>query len=267
METIAEIVAAIQQRIQENTQSTSPGSLHEYKCKDCHDTGWIRCEIAPGYSGVKECGCVKARRAERLIRRSGLSEALEQQTFDNFDESADYQRGIKSAARRYLETLTSTPDDAPRKPWLYIGGNPGSGKTHICTAVCGELLKANIEVVYMQWLDDSRRLKAYVNDPDFDSLCDRYTDCAVLYIDDLFKQAYGGRPTATDADVRIAFTILNARYLENKPTIISSEWDLQKLIDTDEGTFSRVYERSKGFIITIPRETKYNYRIARMKGA
>lgn len=166
-----------------------------------------------------------------------------------------------------LDTLTSTPDDAPRKPWLYIGGNPGSGKTHICTAVCGELLKANIEVVYMQWLDDSRRLKAYVNDPDFDSLCDRYTDCAVLYIDDLFKQAYGGRPTATDADVRIAFTILNARYLENKPTIISSEWDLQKLIDTDEGTFSRVYERSKGFIITIPRETKYNYRIARMKGA
>ena len=217
--------------------------------------------------GVKECGCVKARKAAALLRKSGLADALEQQTFDRFTVGNDMQEQIKSTARRYMESLFSMPSDAPRKPWLYIGGNPGSGKTHICTAVCGELLKANIEVVYMQWLQEARKLKAYVNEPDFEGMLDRFVECDVLYIDDLYKQTYRGTPILTDADVRIAFTVFNERYLQNKPTIISSEWSLENLLDADEGVFSRVYERCKGYTVTVPREMQYNFRLNRVKGA
>ena len=237
-----------------------------YKCALCQDTGWIRCEVAPGYSGVRECGCVKARKAAALLKKSGLAEALEQQTFDSFSVSTDMQEQIKSTARRYLNSLFSMPSDSPRKPWLYIGGNPGSGKTHICTAVCGELLKANVEVVYMQWLSEARRLKAYVNEPDFEGMLDRFVDCDVLYIDDLFKQTYRGTPILTDADVRIAFTVFNERYLQDKPTIISSEWSLESLLDADEGVFSRIYERCKGYTVTVPREIQHNFRLSRVKG-
>lgn len=251
--------------MQAQAGNTPTFSMKPHKCEACADTGWVRFE-KDGYTFVRECECVKARAAEALLRKSGLSAVLEQQTFDTFETRYDYQDDIKRTAKRYVSEMFSIPKDAPRKPWLYIGGNPGCGKTHICTAVCGELLKANIEVVYMQWLDEARRLKAYINEPDFETLVEKYIDCAVLYIDDLFKQTFRGSPILTDADVKMAFTIFNARYLQNKPTIISSEWSLESLLDADEGVFSRVYERCKGFTISIPRDVKYNYRLARLKG-
>ena len=240
-----------------------------YKCEACQDTGWIRADMGNGYSGVKECACVKARKAEGLIRKSGLGQALEQQTFESFQAGTDMQRTIKRAALGYIEALEAH-GDAPRKPWFYIGGNPGSGKTHICTAICGELLKKNKGVRYMQWITEARRLKAYINEPDFDRLADEFIECDVLYIDDLFKMRYMvGQPLIpTDADIKIAFTILNARYLQDKPTIISSEWDMiRDLLPADEGVFSRVYERCKEHTLLIPRDARNNYRLERVKGA
>ena len=241
----------------ESIPSSSP------MCPECQDTGWVRCEIADGYMGVRECKCVKARKAERKMRASGLADVLRDQTFDTFVVENDMQKKLKDTAMAYLDQLFSIPSDAPRKPWMYLGGNPGCGKTHICTAVCGELLKNNVEVVYMQWLTEARRLKAYANEPDFDGLMGKFIDCEVLYIDDLFKQTYHGTPILTDADVRMAFTVFNARYLQNKPTIISSEWSLESLFDADEGVFSRVYERCRAFTVIVPREAKYNYRLTR----
>jgi len=250
-------------------QTTNSCELAPYKCEICQDTGWVWVDMGNGYTGVKECACVKARKAESLIRKSGLGQALEQQTFDAFVTETDVQKTIKEAALGYIAALEAH-GDAPRKPWFYIGGNPGSGKTHICTAICGELLKKNMGVRYMQWITEARRLKAYINEPDFDRLVDEYTDCDVLYIDDLFKMRYMvGQPLIpTDADVKIAFTILNARYLQDKPTIISSEWDMiRDLLPADEGVFSRVYERCKEHTLLIPRDARNNYRLARVKGA
>jgi DNA replication protein DnaC len=85
----------------------------------------------------------------------------------------------------------------------------------------------------------------------------------VLYIDDMLKQKYTERPTFTEADIKVAFMILNGRYLMNKPTIISSEWDLiDQLMEADEGVFSRVYERCKKHIVSIDRNPENNYRLA-----
>lgn len=77
-------------------------------------------------------------------------------------------------------------------------------------------------------------------------------NCATAHV----KDATGGR------SIKIAFTIINARYLMNKPTIISSEWDLvNQLLPADEGVFSRVYERCKGNRLTIERKMENNYRL------
>ena len=229
-----------------------------YKCEKCHDSGWIEL----GNNTVAKCSCRLAREAEERMRRSGLAEALDTQTFDSFQIRTEVQRKIKETAERYLSDLLGNLK-SPRRPWLYIGGNPGSGKTHICTAVCGELLKSNIGVRYMQWLDVSRKLKAVVNDEDFEDEVADYINVSVLYIDDLLKQKYSPNPVFSEADIKIAFTILNARYIQNKPTIISSEWDLvNQLLPADEGVFSRVYERSRGYRLTIERTPENNFRLA-----
>ena len=107
-------------------------------------------------------------------------------------------------------------------------------------------------------------LKAYVNEPDFEDEVEDYINVPVLYIDDLLKQKYVDNPAFTEADIKIAFTILNARYLLNRPTIISTEWDLlDQLLPADEGVFSRVYERCKGFTLNIDRSPENNYRLRR----
>ena len=240
-------------------QPTHSSMIPQYKCERCKDTGWI--ETDPEIRTVAKCSCRLAREAEERMRNSGLAEALDMQTFDNFMTRTETQRKIKEAGARYLENLFSEKNGS-RRPWFYIGGNPGSGKTHICTAICGEILKKNIGVRYMQWLDVSRRLKANVNDEDFEDEVAEYINVSVLYIDDLLKQKYTANPVFTEADIKIAFTILNARYIQNKPTIISSEWDLvNQLLPADEGVFSRVYERCKGNRLTIERKMENNYRL------
>lgn len=265
-----EIIGLIlQEKMRNLSQSTAisreSSDSEQYSCPVCKDTRMISWKDEEGRLTTRFCECWPAYHAKKLLRESGLAEAVERQNFDTFATDFAFQREMKALGMRYVaELIERSGKHEPRNPWMYIGGNPGSGKTHICTAVCGELLKNNIDVKYMQWATEARDLKFAVNAEDFDDLVSGFTRPSVLYIDDLLKQKYADSPRFTDADIKIAFTILNARYLMNKPTIISSEWDLvNQLMDADEGVFSRVYERCKGFTIMIGRGKDFNYR---MKG-
>lgn len=258
---IAELIESINRRVEENRKHPSREEKIVYKCPKCEDTGVIFGKLDEDHSCVTFCDCQKARQAERLMEMSGLGDALKEQTFDSYIITGPEGENIKATARHYADALIHPENDQGKKPWLYVGGNPGAGKSHICTAVCGELLKHNIPVRYMQWNEEARRFKAFINGPELDDLLEPYLDSPVLYIDDLFKCA-SGRLSCTDSDIRLAFSILNTRYLRDLPTIISCEWELLKdLMPADEGLFSRVYERARGYVIRIARDVKYNYRI------
>jgi DNA replication protein DnaC len=236
-------------------------SKTDYKCPKCLDSGWLDFIDVNGNRFAKKCECRIAREAEERLQASGLADAVAVQTFDAFRTDTPVQERTKRDAQQYIVDLFDNADPQ-RKPWLYVGGNPGSGKTHICTAVCGEVLKRNVAVRYMQWLNESRRLKRLVNDEDFEDYVSDYVNVSLLYIDDLLKQKYVPRPEFSEADIKIAFTILNARYVRNKPTVISSEWNLiDQLLPADEGVFSRVYERCKGYIVNVGRDQRNNYRM------
>lgn len=245
-------------KVNQNTHS----SKTEYQCSKCLDSGWLDFYDDDGNRFARKCECRLAREAEERLQASGLADAVAMQTFDSFKTDTAIQEHIKRVAQQYLVDLFDDADPQ-RRPWLFVGGNPGSGKTHICTAVCGEILKHNVSVRYMQWIDDSKRLKYAVNDESFADAVDEFVNPSVLYIDDLLKQKYAEHPVFTEADIKIAFTILNARYIRNKPTIISTEWDLvDQLLEADEGVFSRVYERCKAHMVNIPRDPVNNYRLS-----
>ena len=65
----------------------------------------------------------------------------------------------------------------------------------------------------------------------------------MLYIDDFLK----GR--ITDADINLAFELINARYnrRETAITIISSELDLGTVTKLDEALGGRIYERARNY--------------------
>ena len=149
-------------------------------------------------------------------------------------------------------------------PWLYCGGAVGSGKTHLCTAACGVLLNSGKAVRYMLWSDEARMLKALVNDEDeYYRKIEPLKTCDVLYIDDLFKVQRGDQQgRITPADIRLAFELIDARYRNDRITIISCEWLMDELLGLDEGVSSRIYERSRGYRVQIAREAGRNMRLA-----
>jgi DNA replication protein DnaC len=148
--------------------------------------------------------------------------------------------------------------------WFFIGGQSGAGKTHICTAICREFLMEGKEVKYMLWRDDVVKLKNAVTDPEYESLVEKYKRVEVLYIDDLFKTgtaADGTRQRPTGADINVAFEILNFRYNDPKLlTIISSECTIDSIIDIDEATGGRIFEKAKSSFSLKPDRSR-NYRL------
>ena len=213
--------------------------------------------------GWVECECQKIRKAELRIRNSGLENEIKEKTFKNFHAETEWQQQMKDTAIAYGKAFFEVRDAKGKMPWFFVSGNPGSGKTHLCTALCGAMLNRGVAVTYMQWVTESRRLRGMANDPDaFDEALEPFIDVEVLYIDDLFKQQGHKEIRATDAEAKVLFEILNNRYIQNKATIISTEWYLEtELMEIDDGTFSRVYERTKGFTVSIERGMDKNYRI------
>lgn len=213
-------------------------------CELCGNTGTIT-EAHDGSLWSRECECMKRRRSMRSIRNSGMEDMLSRYTFGNYEVNDDKRKNIAALAKRFAKQ-----DEG----WFFISGRSGSGKTHICTAICKELIDRSVEVKYMLWRDESAALKACITEhEEYDPKIRQLKNVPVLYIDDFWK---GG---VSDADVRLSFEILNARYCDaSKRTIISSELPLSRIVEIDEAVGSRIFERSKGFRIIAPNE---NYRL------
>lgn len=229
-----------------------PGRLKGCDCPVCKNKGY-EAVVQDGTVRCVPCGCMPKRQSLLRIARSGLKPALESCTFEAFQTPESWQAEAKAKARRYA--------DDPAGKWFLACGSVGSGKTHLCTAICGQLLDAGIEVRYMLWRDEAVRLKAAVNDgPEYARLIDPLKTVRALYIDDFFKMPRlydeaAGRVrdlNPTQADINLAFEILNARYADRRLiTIISTERTPEKLLDIDEAVGSRIYERSRGNCVRI----------------
>lgn len=227
-----------------------PGNLTGYDCPKCKNRGDFLVPYETGTS-IKYCDCMKVRRALKNMKNSGLAGVLDTMNFESFETKEPFQKAMYETAKEFLKS-----HDA----WLYIGGQVGAGKTHICTAVCGELLNAGKEVVYMLWKDEATRLKGMVNDADYSDEIGRFKRCDVLYIDDLFKPVTADR-RVSPGDVNLLFEIINSRYAGKRRTILSSERPLFELMDIDQATGSRIYQMSKGFQISIAEGKEKNRRI------
>lgn len=221
-------------------------------CPHCRNKGLVYVSGANGEVLSRECSCVAERRTNAALKTSGLAQRVARDTFGSFVTADEWQRSAKSAA----EAFAREPEG-----WFLACGQVGSGKTHLCVAICGELIKRGRQVRYLSWRDDSARLKGLLNSPAYSAEVERLKNVDVLYIDDLFKTQKSG--TVSAGDVNLAFELLNYRY--NSPdltTIISTERTLQELLDIDEGTASRIAEKTaNGGRVIIQRDASRNYRL------
>jgi len=238
------------------------GNLEGYDCKLCMNRG-NRMEIVETGGGINErfyeCRCMNVRRSILRMKQSGLENAIRECTFEKFRVDEEWQKRMLNAAKKYLD------EGAGNGSWFYIGGAVGCGKTHICTAIARGLLYAGRPVVYMTWPAESAKLKATVTDEaEYGREIRRLKSADVLYIDDFFKPVGGGSPR--DADVRLAYEIINHRYNARLTTLFSAERFLSELMDIDEATASRIYERAKGYNLSVARDRNRNQRLESEEG-
>lgn len=235
MENVGVSLAAwIEKKHSEATANGALPTAPEYRCELCHDTGQIIHRVPGSFEiSVSECECAVKRRNALRIKRSGLADVMSRYTFEAYKTPDKQTAAIKAAALRYVAES--------RGEWFVIVGRPGSGKTHICTAIVGKLIEGGKNCKYMLWRDEVRELKALVNDNSaYRERMNLLKNVDVLYIDDFLK----GR-AVSDGDLNVAFELLNARYNARKRTIISGERTIGAIMDIDEAIGSRIYERSK----------------------
>ena len=151
----------------------------------------------------RECKCIKTRATLRRARNSGLGDILTDFTFDKFVVTEEWQKSLKERAQAFCN------DDAAK--WFFIGGQVGSGKTHLCTAISAHYIKAGYDLKYMLWAEEAKKLKAIVNDESYQNIINQYKESPVLYIDDFLKTRQGEEPTT--GDINIAFEIISKKIL------------------------------------------------------
>lgn len=239
------------ERIRARRSATGPP---QYDCPKCKDTGFCLKWSEDGYETAVPCECYALRQAKDFMAQSGISQDLQTKSFDNFYPRDNWQLvNAKEKAMRYAKTFADMEHD--RHNSIMFCGQSGSGKTHLGTAICKVLMDGGVAVTYMAYRNAVTKIKQTVTDEEaYGRELERYTLARVLYIDDLLKGRLSG------ADLNIMYEIVNYRYMNNKPVIISTEMPYAALLDFDEAIGSRLIEMCKGNIVQLQGK-ELNYRI------
>lgn len=213
---------------QEVVYNSQSGNLTGYDCPVCRNKGTVM-----NGDAVRQCECVKRRLIERrsaeIMERYGIDLNT---TFESYQATEQWQQTAKMMTQKFANDF-----EALRKNWLYVGGQNGAGKTHLCTAVCGMLAKKQHVVHFENWKELCQKLEALRFETEYNDILSELQTVEVLFIDDLLKQKDKKK---LPGDLNLAFEILDARYRARKATVISSEWLLDDLFKMDAGLAGRI---------------------------
>lgn len=119
--------------------NNAPGDLTGHDCPKCLNRGSVAIPKEDGGVSFQDCGCMKIRRCVWEMERSGLKNIIREKTFETYTVTEPWQKAIREGAIAYADKLDG---------WLLFCGQSGSGKTHLCTAVCRQRLLSGDEVRY-----------------------------------------------------------------------------------------------------------------------
>lgn len=160
----------------------------------------------------------------RLLGSSGIKRRFQQRTFPNFRCDTPERKKNYQIAKEYADNFAY---HKARGDGLYIEGTNGTGKTHLAAAIALQLIHEGIPVICKTSSDllmDIRRT--------FDSsstneaqVLDIYKRVDLLIIDDL------GKEQCSDWSMSTLYSILNDRYEDMKPTIVTTNYNADGLVN------------------------------------
>lgn len=233
-------------------------SCSNYNCRKCKDTGWIE-----GTNGVIYCECM----TKSISSNQWDSFGLKTNTIKKINDYIVYnhkQSEAKKASIKYVEDFSNIMNSTVNG--LTLLGQSGSGKTHLIIAIGTALLDKGYKVVYMPYIEALSQLKANImNELYYKKTVSKYKNADLLIIDDLFKdKLINGRVqkerSLNESDIKHIYTIINYRYTNSLPIVLSSEALPNDLMELDESISGRLFEKSKGRIVIFD-DFKDNYRL------
>lgn len=226
---------------------------NEYECNKCQDeNGYLITEN--NMQLWKRCECVPLKQMRNLMKSSQITEDFRKLTFDKYETEGRSEALIASKliaedyAKNFLEI------EKRRSNSIALVGQVGSGKTHLLCAVSNHLLTNGIGVIYFPFVEGMNNLKS--NFDELESKLERLKQARVLFIDDLFK----GRERPTAWQIETTFALVNYRYLNHLPILLTSEKDFNSLVDIDEALGSRLFEMTRGYRMELVGQ-QLNYRM------
>lgn len=215
------------------------------KCEHgCDGSGWI---LKVSTNTAAPCKCQSIERSQRMLDKCGISEAFRKMTFNNYKPKNDIQKNALRRAGDYADKFDTYRKD--RNNSIAFLEQVGAGKTHLGIAIANELMAKGINIVYMPFKEATTYLKQVKTDEfKYQIEIHKYKDAEVLILDDLFKLSERNDKTS-EADIDLMYEIINYRYMNAKPMIVSSEKSVDELVEIDQATGSRIVEMCRGRII------------------
>lgn len=160
---------------------------------------------------------------ERLLGKSGIKKRFRQRTFSNFRTDTAERTKNYRIAKEYADNFDW---HRARGDGLYIEGTNGTGKTHLAAAVALQLIEQGIPVICKTSSDLLMDIKKTfdIHEVSEAQILDAYKKVELLIIDDL------GKEQCSDWSMSVLYSILNDRYEDMKPTIITTNYNTDDLI-------------------------------------
>ena len=184
-----------------------------------------------------------SKRVERIIKNSKMSKRNLSYKFDNFEPN-NSNRKVFNNLKNYSEKLVKGLE----KKGLILVGNNAVGKTHLACSIANKLIENGTPVIYGTLINLLAELRnSYDTDNNISEMeiIKLYENVDLLIIDDL------GKEKPSEWGLEKLFTIINSRYENNLPVIITTNYNQNSLaerlslngeIETANSIISRLYE-------------------------
>ncbi len=212
----------------------------DYVCPKCRDQNGY---IVDDFWHI--CECVEQKRLQKIMKSSQITSEFQKLTFANFslDKRPSAVKKAFTQANYYVDHFEELRGN--RQNSMGFHGDPGSGKTHVLMAVANALLQRGVSVLYFPYAEgaDEIHQASRKDDDAYSRRIEAMKHVDLLFIDDLFK---GTEPSKFQ--IKWLFSVINYRYLNHLPILLSSEKSPDDIMNIDLGLGSRLYEMTKTYL-------------------
>ena len=186
---------------------------------------------------------LRIKKAEQLFAMSKLPARFTDRTFENFITTSDNQEAFKIA----LDYAENFREKKASGQGLLFSGTVGTGKTYLAAAITLRLVENCQSVIFGTVTTLLGRIRqTYTKNSEFDEreIIDQLTNVSLLVIDDL------GKEKPTEWTEQMLYEIINARYENNMPLVITTNISLKEIRERYENNGpaieSRIIEMCQG---------------------